>query len=275
MITSKYDLSKLSFSVNLHRYYIGFPNDVGTTAAYNERITQIASNFPSDVATALLLGLDIHVHDMDDELLDQEIAKGQANLQDVYIETKEANPGYGLYWDRIKKLQLAVFHDGWKADVSPSPNTIQSHNVIAALDTLPHELGHHLSFLIGFNRNAGFASTEITRIIMPMLTAQANTPEENFAEHFRCLFGCYKTKGTFSDGKRAFLPDKLKQALAAALPTYNRIKTKAISDLAFDGTSYSWKEWEMKTRFFLFVPYPSWEVSGKFSMASDGILKRV
>lgn len=255
MPVSKIDKTQLFYSITFLRFYLSLPSDVGLPSAYSERLVQIAANLLNP--EIFFSGLTIEAHDMDDELLDEEVKRGQANLQNVYAGTAaKPQPGYGLYHRGLKKLQLAVFHDGWVPDVQPSAKPIQPHNIVSALDTLAHELGHHLSQLIGFNVSNVFSSKEITRIILPLLTGQASSPEENFAEHFRFLFGCNKTINTFSDGKTSGADmSKLRIAMRTCLALHTHLLTKAFSDLRFDGACWTWNQHIIETRWFLFIPY--------------------
>lgn len=272
MILSKYDVTKLSFNVTLHRYYCGLsPSEVGTPAAYDQRLKELYC--PDKFKSLLLDGLDIHAHDMDDQKLDEEVARGQANLQNVYTgQNRPSASGSGLYWNR-DKLQLAVYHDGWKADVSPSPKLIQSHNITAALDTLAHELGHHYSWLIDFNRGKNYASTEFTEIIMGLMPPQASTPEENIAEHFRYLFGCSRTANTFSDGKSTTKDlSALRTAMIVALYAYPKISNRTLSNMSFDGQRLFWSEHTIDTFWLFFIPVPITKTK-KYSMGVDGVIR--
>jgi len=272
MILSKYDVTKLSYTVTLHRYYCGLsPSEVGTPAAYDQRLKEL--NCPDEFKKILLDGLDIHVHDMDDQKLDEEVARGQANLQNVYAgQNRPAASGSGLYWNR-DKLQLAVYHDGWKADVSPSPKPIQAHNIEQALNTLAHELGHHYSWLIDFNRDKNYVAKELTKIIMGLMSPQAETPEENIAEHFRYLFGCKRTASTFSDGKRVSTNfDALRNAMIVALYAYHKINNRILSNMYFDGQRLFWTEHTLSTFWLFLIPIPITKTK-KYSMGIDGVIR--
>lgn len=276
MLRATYHKVALSLGVTLHRYYLGAsPNSLGGPAEWQARIEQIAKRLGSKLAEKFFAGLDIHVHDMDDETLDEEVRNGQANLQDLNPATPDPDTGAGAFWDR-DRLRLAVFHKGWKANASPSPYPITDDDLRSAMDTLAHELGHYLAWLIGFGKLDGpFIQKELTRIILPLLPGQCKSVGEDIAETFRAGFGCRRTFGTFSDGKPYTMPAKLRMALLAALPLHERLRQKVFTDLTLTAQGYEWREWGMVTKWILIFPYLAWEVTGSYRMDAEGNVSRI
>lgn len=268
----------LPYGVTLHRVFLTTADSLGTANEWGARLSQIAAHLPANVVKALLEGLDIWVKDMDSNTMDLEIAQGQANLQDFDLGTPGNQVGAGLYWNR-DKLELAVFHDGWTPEADVSPYPIQAHNVLSAMDAMSHELGHNAAwFMELLNPSGAFVGKELTRVIVPELPGQASTPGEDLAENWRAVAGDDRARGFYSDRKPYRGSPKLTLALRVGPALYDRLRTKAFTDLKLEDAGFTWREWGYVTRFFLWMPwypYPSWEVLGEYRLDGFGIFVKI
>lgn len=273
-----------SFGVNVH-FYSAIPtfDHLGTLKSWNDRIHQIAGRMTQAAFDIVLRGLDIHIVDMDCDKLDLEVAQGQANLQNLKPGTFPQISSSGLYWRGKRKLELAVFHDGWTADVQPSAKPIQPHNVLSAQDTLSHEIGHHIAHLIEYQANQTFAGKEITARLWPYLQSlvdskQCSNLDEAFAEVWRAVCGDDRARGSFSDRKPCYPPESIKLLMQICVPLFERLKTKIIDGFRVTNDAATWTEKAYVTRFFLFLPwfpYPSLETTGEYRMGADGVAVKI
>lgn len=274
-------------AVTLFRYHCEpNPDSVASPHQIGLRLLQVSQRLLPAVVKPFFAGLQLHFRDMDDPELDAEIARRQANLQEFNLATPEPDTAAGLYWGKrgsqtlneyFFKLDVAVFHNGWRHDVQPSVQPIQESNRQSALKVLPHELGHHLAALIGFMHGQIFIEKELTRLILALLPGQASTPGEDFAEVFHAGFGDNNAFGFFSDRKAYTLPPKLRLILTVCLLLHERLKAKVFTDLTLDEQVVSWSEWGHVTRFFLNIPwfpYTSWEVTGRYTMDINGLITK-
>jgi hypothetical protein len=283
MATSRYTRMGGPFGTTLHYYHPG-PDwrHLGEPLAWTVPLGQIRRALPAEVAAGLLEGLDIHIYDADCDVLDEEVARAQTNLQDLNPKTPEEEGGDGLYWDR-DKLQLMVRHDDQTAGRKPSRIPIAAHNVQHAMDCLSHELGHHAAWCMAFGRaDAPYIAKELTRLLMPYLQAyvpgQCSNVHEALAEIWRACNGCDRTRHTFSDGRRASVPIEARHLITLGPAVYARLQRKLFERLNVDPQGITWEERGFVTRFFLglpWFPYQSWEVTGRYRLDPDGVLARI
>lgn len=202
MTEIKYVAHRISGGVILERYYAGDnPNQVGTAAFWDEFLIQMQRRLPfpdywRDLKIKIIHG--------DSAYLDWLRKNGRVGLEDYDLSAPGCQGAAGLFFDKTNEgLHLAIFPPGYTPDgISPHPLTVEQ--LFAARETMAHELGHLLAFMIEYGPNSQhFICRQITKNLDQLMPLWVSPGQggERLAECYRAWMGHDSAIGKTSDNR--------------------------------------------------------------------------
>lgn len=195
-------MTTIAHGVRLNRYPIdGNPDSVGTHELWARPIHEIYAQMPFPT---LFNGLTVEVAHIDTA---------------VGAELKARNAA-GLAWGWLRKIQFSVH-----ANRPPEK----------AVLTFSHEFGHFYQWECRLKLDSEEAD-EITRHIRfhwdAMKPGQGHNDKEDWAEVCRAVFGCNRTRGTYSDDEPAKISSELRSLIRCAYWLSLSLASKPVSNIS-------------------------------------------
>lgn len=237
----------ISKGVILERYPTSDdPDQVGSAAFWDEKLKQLQRRLPFE---DYWRGLKIKIIHGDSPYLDWLRQNGKQGLEDYDLNTPGCQGAAGLFFDKTNEgLHLAIFPSGHNPDrISPNPLTPQQ--LYDARETLDHELGHFLAWMIEYGPNSQkYICRQITKNLdqlMPLWVSPGQSGER-LAECYRAWMGSDSALGKTSDN-RSLPAANYQRAATLLICSYWLVGN--LSGLLIDGfeagdTRCSWDEYE-------------------------------
>jgi hypothetical protein len=138
-----------------------------------------------------------------------------------------------------KRIQIAVYPDGWKADQS-GPNAISEKSRITSRQSLSHEIGHMYADQCGIFTNYDRISAELTALFRKYRTFQTSSEVEDIAEIYRACMGSDDVRGTYSDGKFAAMSAELETLMRGMFWLSTNLRHQVICELSVARDFIQW-----------------------------------
>lgn len=184
----------LNFNTLLIRWFLSTPDELGTTAYWQQPLDQLYAQMPF---RGLFEKLKLNIWHMDHGELTWRVEHGQWCLKD-YDTSK---PGYqvadGL---TASEIDLAVFPDGWRPEDTNQARPLPASALSHARKALSHEFGHWHQGQCRYGQSDPIAQ-KITQWWQANRPHQAGNEYEDWAECYRATHGADECRGFFSDNK--------------------------------------------------------------------------
>lgn len=266
-----YTRNDVSHGVSIHKYYYNYEDEIGSYSYWNDAIEQLFKEMP---ISDLWFGLDIWIYDMRHPLLPLKLKNKEQSLLDGDLNKDGYQVCAGLFFNK-DKLEIAVFPEGWNTENLTSGNVTQS-SIDKARNTLSHEVGHYYANQCGYASNSQFfIEKEITRYFDAFRPHQTESNGEDFAEVYHAYFGVNGAKGFFSDGKPFTSKGRLYCVMKTAYKLSSMLKNKVIDKVIFHDDYVEWEEYELILKYFLWFPYYTYSLVGKYSLDLNLNIKKL